>query len=81
MLARVFTEFREHGILYLFFTSVHSVCGTELAKIPQNYTEFRVVKFRIVPRNSAEIKSLPHRIPYSAEFQKVTSVNIVMLTT
>jgi hypothetical protein len=24
-----------------FFTSVHSVFGTELAKIPWNYTEFR----------------------------------------
>jgi hypothetical protein len=33
-----------------FFTSVHSICGTELAKIPRNYTEFRVAELHIVPQ-------------------------------
>jgi hypothetical protein len=50
----VFKEFRQHGIPYLFFTSVHSVCGTELVKIPQNHTEFRGAEVRLVPRNIAK---------------------------
>jgi hypothetical protein len=33
------------------FTSVHCVFGTELAKIPRNYTEFHVAEFRVL-RNS-----------------------------
>jgi hypothetical protein len=50
----VLTEFRQREIMFLFFTSVYSVCGTELANIPQNYSEFSVAEFRIVPRNFAK---------------------------
>jgi hypothetical protein len=52
------------------------------------YTEFRIKKNtefieitvygipqNLTLENSAEVKSLPHNIPYSAEFQKVTSEN------
>jgi hypothetical protein len=42
--SRVFTEFRQHGIPYIFGTSLYSVCYTELSKIPRNYTEFRVTE-------------------------------------
>jgi hypothetical protein len=52
----VFTEFRQHGITYLVFSSVHSVSGTELAKIPRKYTEFRVAEFHVLPRNSVEVR-------------------------
>jgi hypothetical protein len=38
------------------------------------YTEF-CIKRHGISRNSAELKLLPHKIPYSAEFQKVTSVD------
>jgi hypothetical protein len=47
------TLIRQHGIPSLFLNSVHSVCGTESAKIPRNYTEFCVAEFRTVPQNSA----------------------------
>jgi hypothetical protein len=48
----VSTEFRQHGIPYIFVTSVYSVCYTELLKIPRNYTEFRVTECSRIPRNS-----------------------------
>jgi hypothetical protein len=57
----VSTEFRQHGIPNVFFTSVHSVCYTELPKIPRNYTEFRsrnAAEFRGIPRNSVMFLSL-----------------------
>jgi hypothetical protein len=38
------------------------------------YTEFRYEK----SRNYTEVKALPHKIPTSAEFQKVTSVNSLL---
>jgi hypothetical protein len=41
-----------------FFTSVHSVCYTELPKIPRNYTEFRVTECCLIPRNSAEFRNV-----------------------
>jgi hypothetical protein len=44
-------------------------------KKARNNAEFRGIKHSELPRNSAELKSLPHKIPYSAEFQKVTSVD------
>jgi hypothetical protein len=50
---RVSTEFRQHGIPYIFVTSVYSVCHTELPKIPRNYTEFRVTECCRIPRNFA----------------------------
>jgi hypothetical protein len=54
VISRVSTEFRQHGIPYIFVTSVYSVCHTELPKIPRNYTEFRVTECSRIPRNSAE---------------------------
>jgi hypothetical protein len=47
---RVSTEFRQHGIPYIFVTSV---CHTELPKIPRNYTEFCVTECGRIPRNFA----------------------------
>jgi hypothetical protein len=76
--SRVSTEFRQHGIPYIFITSVYSVCHTELPKIPRNYTELSTLNFCRIPRNSPELKSLPHKILYSAEFQKVTSVDTLL---
>jgi hypothetical protein len=70
----VFTEFRQHGIPYVFFTSVHSVGGTELVKIPRNYTEFRVADVRIVPQNFAKF-SLCIYIVTSIFFKK-TNENV-----
>jgi hypothetical protein len=62
-----------------FFTSIHSVCCTELAKIPWNCTEFCVAELRRVScKNSAEVKSFTYKISYSAEFRKVTSVNTLL---
>ncbi len=49
---RVFTEFRRHGIPYVFCTSVYSVFYPELHKIPRNHTEFRVTELYKIPRNS-----------------------------
>jgi hypothetical protein len=40
---RVSTEFRRHIIPSVFFTSVYSVFRAELAEIPRNSAEFRVV--------------------------------------
>ncbi len=40
---RVSTEFRQHKILSVFFTSVYSVFRAELAEIPRSSAEFRVV--------------------------------------
>jgi hypothetical protein len=42
----------------VFFTSVHSVCYTELPKIPRNYTEFRVTECCWIPLNSVMFLSL-----------------------
>jgi hypothetical protein len=53
---RVFTEIRRHGIPYLLFTPVHSVYGTELAKILRKYTEFRVAEFCTVARKFAKFR-------------------------
>jgi hypothetical protein len=55
----VSTEFRQHGIPYIFFTSVYSVCHTEVPKIPRNYTEFRVTECGRIPQNSAEFRGIP----------------------
>jgi hypothetical protein len=43
----------------------------------RNSMEFRGITTELLlnSENSAEVKSLPHKIPYSVEFQKVTSVN------
>jgi hypothetical protein len=41
-----------------FFTSVYSICCTELANIPRNCTEFCVPEFRIVKRNSDKFLSV-----------------------
>src|SRR5450830_275673 len=44
-------------------------------------TEFRGIPRKLtikIPRNSAELKSLPSKIPSSAEFQKVTSVDTLL---
>jgi hypothetical protein len=39
-------------------------------------SDFHSAEFPIIfPRNSSEWRSLPHKIPSSAEFQKVTSVD------
>jgi hypothetical protein len=48
---RVSTEFRQHGIPYIFFTSVYSVCHTELPKIPRNSVSRNAAEFRRIPRN------------------------------
>jgi hypothetical protein len=44
LFCRVLTEFRVDGIPYTVFTSVYSVCYTELSKIPRNYKEFCVTE-------------------------------------
>jgi hypothetical protein len=43
---RVSTEFRRHGIPFVFFASVYSVFRVELAKIP---AEFRLIPCCIIP--------------------------------
>jgi hypothetical protein len=59
ILTRVFTKFRRHGIPYVFFTSVYSVSCPELAKIPRNYTDFRIAEFWMVRRISTEFNRIP----------------------
>jgi hypothetical protein len=54
----------------------NSVCRTD--GIKRNSAEWITVKFCVMPRNSAKLNSYPHKIPYSAEFQKVTSVNTLV---
>jgi hypothetical protein len=44
------------------------------------FTKFCEIKQWKIPRNSAEVKSLPHKDSYSAEFQKVTSVNTLHIS-
>jgi hypothetical protein len=53
--------------------------STEFRGILRNSAELSTLNFRGIPRNS-ELKSLPHKIPYSAEFQKVTSVDTLSST-
>jgi hypothetical protein len=52
--SRVSTEFRQHGIPSVFFTSVYSVFRAELAKnsdgIPPNSVTYNSVKFRGISR-------------------------------
>jgi hypothetical protein len=69
---RVSTEFRVDGIPYTVATSVYSICYTELPKIPQNYTEFRVtdrVSTEVTFWNSAEDEILCGSDFHSAEFR------------
>jgi hypothetical protein len=44
----------------------------------RNSSEFRGIKLWKILQNSAEVKSLSHKIPYTAEFQKFTSVNTLV---
>jgi hypothetical protein len=49
-------------------------CMNLLLRFP--YTQFRTrnsTEFRGIIQNSVEVKPLPQKIPYSAEFQKVTN--------
>jgi hypothetical protein len=55
----------------------HGIPRIKIHEIVGNTVEFREIiskKFRGIPRNSAEFKSLPCKIPSSSEFQKVTFV-------
>jgi hypothetical protein len=55
---RVSTEFRQHGIPYIFVTSVYSVCHRELPKIPRNYAELYGIPCHGMRPNSAEFRGI-----------------------
>jgi hypothetical protein len=71
-LIRKILGFLHRPITEIMYTEFRTRKSTKFRGI---MTEFRAIKQRKIPWNSAEVKSLPNKITYSAEFQKVTSVN------
>jgi hypothetical protein len=76
-LTPLYTKLTLNLLVYVQFilTLKYSTEFTQKLLKTKNIHGIPYTKKHGISRNSAESKSLPHKIPYSAEFQKVTSVD------